>query len=67
MNTEERRPKPPYTTWQSLIALPTIIALAILAVFVVRDGFGWGDVLGALVIGLLTFIVLVVVRRFASR
>jgi hypothetical protein len=57
----------PYATQQSLIVLPIVIAVAILIAFVWRDGFAWGDVVGALVIGLGVFVVLALLRRFASR
>lgn len=48
-------------------ATVTMVALAVLLVFVLRDGFGWGDVVGALAVGLGVLIALLVVRRFASR
>ena len=67
MRPEKDRPVPAYATPQSLIVLPVVVAVAALAVFVLRDGFAWGDVLGALVIGLGVFAILVVLRRFASR
>jgi hypothetical protein len=51
------------STRQSLTVLPIVVALGSLAVFAVRDGFAWGDVLGALVIGLGVLVVLVVLRR----
>lgn len=57
----------PYTTQQSLIVLPVAVALGVLSAFVWRDGFAWGDVFGASVIGLGVFVVLAVLRRFASR
>jgi hypothetical protein len=47
--------------------LPVAVAVASLAVFVLRDGFAWGDVLGALVIGLGVFVAVALIRRFARR
>ena len=67
MSSEPSRPKSLSITRQRLIILPTVGAVAILAWWIVRDGFGWGDVLGALVIWLGLVIVLAVIRRSASR
>ena len=39
--------------------------MATLVAFVVRDGFAWGDMLGALVIGFAVFAALAAIRRFA--
>ena len=47
-----------------LLVVPIVVAAAVLAVFVLHDGFGWGDVLGALLIGLALFAVLAALRRY---
>jgi len=65
MRPENERPAP--ASWQSSIVLPIVVAVAILAVFVLRDGFAWGDLLGALVIGFGVFAALALLRRFARR
>lgn len=67
MSSEPSRSKSFSVTQQNLIPFPTIIAVAILTWWIVRDGFGWGDVLGALAIWLGTFLVLAVIRRIARR
>ncbi len=64
---ENDRSAPAYATRLNLIVLPIVVAVATLAVFVWRDGFGWGDVLGALVIGIGVFVALAMLRRSASR
>jgi len=56
-----------YATRQSRIVLAVVVAVAVSVVFILRDGFGWGDILGAVIIGVGVFIVLTVLRRFASR
>jgi hypothetical protein len=67
MRPEEDRPAPPAAIDRDLVALPIVAAAAALAVFVSRDGFAWGDVLGALVIGFGGFAVLTVLRRLGRR
>ena len=67
MHPEKDRPAPASATRRNLIVLPSVVAVAALAVFVLRDSFAWGDVLGALVIGLGVFAVLVVLRHSARR
>ena len=58
--------QPASATW-SLIALPIAVAVATFVLFVVRDGFAPGDLVGAVVIGLATFAVMLVIRRATRR
>ncbi len=67
MRPENDRSVPAYATRQSRIVLAVVVAVAASVVFILRDGFGWGDVLGAVIIGVGVFVVLTVIRRFASR
>ena len=55
--------RPANTASQSLIVLPIATALGVLLVYVVRDGFQVGDLVGAVVTGIVAYLVLLVVRR----
>ena len=55
--------RPGVETWQRMIALSAVAAVALLVVWTLRDGFSAGDVVGAAVTGLVLFAVLVVIRR----
>ncbi len=64
MHLDQKGGVPVATTWQGMIAFSAIVALAVFLFWLWRDGFAWGDVLGAVLIGVLTFAVLAALRRF---
>jgi hypothetical protein len=49
-------------TWRSMITLAVVVAVSLMIFWVWRDGFDLGDLLGALVIGVLTFATLAALR-----
>ncbi len=51
-------------TWRSMMALAVVVTVALVIFWAGRDGLAWGDVLGGLVIGVLTFATLVALSRF---
>ena len=53
-------------TWGSMIALAVVVAVVLVIVWAWRDGLDPGDLLGGLVIGLLTFGTLAALRAFRS-
>ena len=53
-------------TWRSMITLAVVVAVSLLIFWVWRDGFDPGDLLGALVSGVLTFAVLAALRRLRT-
>ena len=60
----ERKRDPAFpATWRRMIALAVVVALALILFWAGRDGLEWGDVLGGLVIGVLTFATLVALSR----
>lgn len=66
MNAEKKPVLPGVETWQSMIALSAVVAVALLVVRTLRDGFAAGDVVGAVVTGLVLFAVLVAIRRIRN-
>ncbi len=67
MRPEKDRSAFAYATRQNHVVLPVVVGVTALIMFVLRDGFGWGDVLGAVIIGIGVFVILMVLRRFADR
>lgn len=53
--------------WRSALLIACLIAVVLIAFFILRDGFGWGDIVGGLIIGVMTLAVLEVVRRVSQR
>ncbi len=51
-------------TWRSMIALAVVVAMALVIFWAGRDGLAWGDVLGGLIVGVLTFATLAAMHRF---
>jgi hypothetical protein len=49
-------------TWRSMIVLAVVVAVALIVFWAWRDGFDPGDLLGALVIGMVTFLTLAALR-----
>lgn len=62
MRPDKHHPAPRYATRQNTIALPTIVAVAVAAYWVWRDGFSWGDLLGGLLIWVVAFGTLAALR-----
>ena len=56
--------QPFVATWWSMIALAVVVAVALVSVWAWRDGLDPGDLLGGLVVGLLTFVALAALRAF---
>ena len=50
-------------TWRIMIALAVVVAVELMIFWAWRDGFDPDDLLGALVIGVLTFAVLAALRQ----
>lgn len=67
MAQDQRSTMPVLVGWGGVITVAVVVALAVFAFFVLRDGFQVGDIVGGLVIGVVTFAVLAVVRRFSQR
>ncbi len=63
MRCDKQRLPAVVAPWQSAIALAAVVGVGQVLFWAWRDGPDWGDVLGGLVIGVLTFATLAAVRR----
>jgi hypothetical protein len=64
MRPDKQRPPALPTTWRSMIAFALIVAVALIVSWAWRDGLSWGDVIGGLVTGAVTFATLAALRQF---
>ena len=67
MPTDKNRPASLVATQQSVFVLPTVVAVVIIAYWVWRDGFSWGDLLGGLLIWVGTCATLALLRWYSRR
>jgi hypothetical protein len=64
MYPDKKRTPTVVATWRGMIALAIVVAVASVISWVWRDDFAWGDVLGGLLVGVLTFTALAALRWF---